>query len=101
METAEDPDNCVDMVLKKGGEKTYVQCEHWKTNSVGVEKVRELLGAMTAGGAHNGRFVASGYYTNPARECGIRLVDGDELVHLFGGLNDESDGQTGISGQGS
>jgi HJR/Mrr/RecB family endonuclease len=44
METDEGPDNGVDLVLKKDGEKTYVQCKHWKANSVGVEKVRELLG---------------------------------------------------------
>jgi restriction system protein len=105
METDEGPDNGVDLVLKKDGEKTYVQCKHWKANSVGVEKVRELLGAMTAGGAHNGIFVASGYYTNPAkefaRECGIRLVDGDELAHLIGVLTEESDERSGISDQGS
>jgi restriction system protein len=78
IETPEGPDNGIDLVLRKDGEKTYVQCKHWKANSVGVEKIRELLGSMTAGGAHNGIFVTSGQYTNPARdfarECGIRLV---------------------------
>ncbi len=39
METPEGPDNGVDLVLRKDGEKTYVQCKHWKTNTVGVEKV--------------------------------------------------------------
>jgi restriction system protein len=105
METDEGPDNGIDLVLKKDGEKTYVQCKHWKANSVGVEKVRELLGAVTAGGAHNGIFVVSGYYTNPAkefaRECGIRLVDGDELGHLLGGSIDESDDPLVISEQAS
>lgn len=88
METPEGPDNGVDLVLRKDGEKTYVQCKHWKTNRVGVDKIRELLGSMTAGGAQNGVFVASGNYTNPAREfareCGIRLIDGEELAGLFG-----------------
>jgi restriction system protein len=103
METDEGPDNGVDLVLSKDGEKTYVQCKHWKANSVGVEKVRELLGAMTAGGAHNGIFVASGYYTNPAkefaRECGIRLVDGDELARLIGNMTGELDDGSAISEQ--
>jgi restriction system protein len=93
LETSEGPDNGVDLVLKKDGEKTYVQCKHWKANTVGVEKVRELLGAMTAGGAHNGIFVASGNYTKPAREfareCGIRLVDGDEFAQLIGSIAEE------------
>ena len=54
METPEGPDDGVDLVLRKDGEKTYVQCKHWKANSVGVDKIRELLGSMTAGGAQNG-----------------------------------------------
>jgi restriction system protein len=87
VETPEGPDNGIDLVLHKDGEKTYVQCKHWKANHVGVEKVRELLGSMTAGGAQSGILVASGNYTQPAksfaRECGIRLVDGAELATLF------------------
>ena len=105
VETPEGPDNGVDLVLRKDGEKTYVQCKHWKANSVGVEKVRELLGSMSAGGAQNGIFVASGFYTNPAREfareCGIRLVDGDELAHLLRDLTGESDDRSGISDRAS
>ena len=87
LETPEGPDNGDDLVLRKDGEKTYVQCKHWKTNQVGVDKVRELLGSMTAGGAHSGIFVTSGTYTQPARdlarECGIRLMGGDELAGLL------------------
>ena len=90
METPEGPDNGVDLVLRKDGEKTYVQCKHWKTNSVGVEKVRELLGSMSAGGAQCGIFVTSGSYTKPAidfaRDCGIKLVGGDELAKLIGDM---------------
>lgn len=87
LETPEGPDNGVDLVLRKDGEKTYVQCKHWKSNQVGVDKIRELLGSMTAGGAHSGIFVTSGTYTQPAkdlaRECGIRLMGGDELAGLL------------------
>jgi restriction system protein len=87
VETPEGPDNGVDLVLRKDGEKTYVQCKHWKAKHVGVEKVRELLGSMTAGGAQNGILVASGNYTQPAAtfalECGIRLIDGAELAALL------------------
>jgi restriction system protein len=93
VKTPEGPDNGVDLVLRKGGEKTYVQCKHWKTNQVGVEKVRELLGSMTAGGAQNGILVATGQFTTPARqfasECGIKLIDGEGLAELIGDLTDE------------
>ncbi|MCF6262966.1 MAG: restriction endonuclease [Xanthomonadales bacterium] len=54
IETPAGPDGGVDLVLRKDGKKTYVQCKHWKTYKVGVDKVRELLGAMTAGGADHG-----------------------------------------------
>ena len=53
-ETPEGPDNGIDLVLRKDGEKTYVQCKHWKANNVRVEKIRELLGSMAAGGAQFG-----------------------------------------------
>lgn len=93
IETPEGPDNGVDLVMHKEGEKTYVQCKHWKATNVGVEKIRELLGSVTAGGAHNGIFVTSGYYTNPAREfarnCDIKLVNGNELAALIGGMSEE------------
>ncbi len=88
VETPEGPDNGVDLVLRKAGEKTYVQCKQWKTNQVGVEKVRELLGSMAAGGAQHGIFVTSGTYTKPAKklafECGIELIDGNKLARLRG-----------------
>ena len=101
METPEGPDNGVDLVLRKDGEKTYVQCKHWKAASVGVGKIRELLGSMTAGGAHNGIFVTSGYYTNPAsefaRESGIKLLDGDDLAHFMGDITHEGMGRSNIT----
>jgi restriction system protein len=46
VETVAGPDGGMDLVLRKDGGKTYVQCKHWKTYNVGVEKVRELFGSM-------------------------------------------------------
>jgi len=93
IETPEGPDNGVDLVLRKDGEKTYVQCKHWKANTVGVEKIRELLGSMAAGGAQAGIFVASGNYTRPAkdfaRDCGITLIDGEQLAQFLAGRQAE------------
>lgn len=96
VETAVGPDGGADLILRRDGEKTYVQCKHWKTRQVGVGKVRELLGSMTAGGAQNGIFVTSGNYTKAARklarQSGIRLIDGDELAGLL--ANSVRDGGT-------
>ena len=61
------PDGGVDLVLRKGGQKTIVQCKHWKSQQVGVSIVRELLGAMTAQSASGGIVVTAGSYTADAR----------------------------------
>jgi len=87
VETAAGADGGVDLVLRKDGGKTYVQCKHWKTYKVGVEKVRELLGSMVAGGAEHGVLVITHEFTSSARQFGsthgIRLIDGKELEYLL------------------
>ena len=51
-----------------------------------MKPIRELLGVVTAGEASGGYFVASGEYTQEAREfadkAGIRLIDGRELEKM-------------------
>lgn len=87
METTVGPDGGVDLVLRKDGGKTYVQCKHWKTHKVGVEKVRELLGSMAAGGADYGVLATTGEFTSDARQFGgkhgVRLIDGEERSICF------------------
>jgi restriction system protein len=93
VETPTGPDGGVDLVLRKDGEKTYVQCKHWKTYKVSVDKVRELLGSMVAGRADRGVLVTTGQITSSARQFGkqhgIRLIDGKELEHLVRVTPDE------------
>jgi hypothetical protein len=60
------PDGGVDLVLRKDGQKTLVQCKHWKTQQVGVSIVRELLGVVTAQSAIGGIVVTAGDYTAEA-----------------------------------
>ena len=87
VETPAGPDGGVDLVLRKDGEKTYVQCKHWKTYKVSVVKVRELLGSMAAGRADRGVLVTTGQFTSSAKQFGkqhrIRLIDGNELERLI------------------
>lgn len=87
IETPEGPDGGVDLVLRKDGERTYVQCKHWKSHKVGVEKVRELLGVMAGGGADHGVFVTSGNFTTSAirfgKQHGIKLINGRDLEYLI------------------
>jgi len=87
VETPSGPDGGVDLVIRKDGEKTYVQYKHWKTYKVSVAKVRELLGSMAAGQADRGVLVTTGQFTSSAKQFGqqhgIRLIDGQELEHLI------------------
>lgn len=81
------PDGGVDLVLRRGGEKFFVQCKHWKSTSVGVAVVRELFGVMTARGATGGAIVTGGTFTPDAMafaaECKVQLVDGAVLPDLL------------------
>lgn len=87
VETPAGPDGGVDLVLRKDGEKTYVQCKHWKSYKVSVDKVRALLGSMAAGGANRGVLVTTGSFTSSAvqfgREHGIKLINGEDLNYLI------------------
>lgn len=85
--SADGPDGGVDQRLFKDGEKTLVQCKHWKVERVGVKVVRELLGVMTSESAQHGIVVTSGSFTPDAREFAqknrIRLISGRELEKLI------------------
>jgi len=74
-----EPDGGIDLKLFKDGRYTVVQCKHWKTWKVKVNPVRELYGVMAAERAHAAIFVASGEYTQDAREFAqgkpIELID--------------------------
>ena len=80
------PDGGVDIVLRKDAEVVLVQCKHWKTQSVGVPVVRELLGVMTAEQAQRGVVITSGSFTRDAAAFAdgksIGLIDGAGLLGL-------------------
>jgi len=69
------PDGGVDLELRSGQDKYFVQCKQWKVLKVGVAIVRELYGVMSAEGAVGGFVVASGEFTEEAR----RFVEGRSI----------------------
>jgi len=79
-------DGGVDLILRSNGKTVLVQCKRWKTQSVGVDKVRELFGVVIAEKATGGILVSSGNFTNAAQSFAegkpITLVDGRELTRL-------------------
>lgn len=78
------PDGGVDLELRLGSDKYFVQCKHWKAKSVSVAPVRELFGVMSAEGAVGGFVVASGAFTSEAKRFvegrSIELVDAVSLA---------------------
>lgn len=84
-------DGGIDMHLharsdNSGPEKTpiAVHCKSWNVYTIGLNKVRELRGAM-GDAVEEGVFVTSGTFTEEAklfaRKNRIRLIDGAELLH--------------------
>jgi restriction system protein len=86
-ETASGADGGVDLVLRRNGETTYVQCKHHAIKPVDVRVVRELFGVIAAEGINRGIVASSGGFTDPARQFAtkhgkIELVDGATLLKL-------------------
>jgi restriction system protein len=86
------PDGGIDLVLHKDGAKFYVQCKQWKQTKVGVKPLREFYGVISAGDAAGGFFVASGEYSEDARQfaqkCAIELIDGPALAKMIAQANE-------------
>jgi restriction system protein len=80
-------DGGIDLILRRGGEKFFVQCKQWRAFKVGVGVVRELYGAMAAGGATGGFVVTSGVFTKDAVQFAsgrnVILVDGTILFDMI------------------
>jgi restriction system protein len=79
-------DGGIDLILRGHGETVLVQCKQWRAQLVGVDKVRELFGVLTAEHANRGILVTSGTFTNEAQTFKVGkplvLVDGPALNAL-------------------
>jgi restriction system protein len=79
-------DGGIDLILRGNNETILVQCKQWRVQQVGVDKVRELYGVMTAEGANRAILVTSGHFTNDAKSFKVgkplTLVDGPALATL-------------------
>lgn len=64
-----------------------VQCKHWTSRPVGVDKIRELRGVMAAQKVGRGIFATTASFTAEAtrfgRENGIDLLDVDRLLAMI------------------
>jgi len=80
-------DGGVDLILRGRGETVLVQCKQWRERQVGVPKVRELFGVVTAERASRGILVTSGSFTHEAQSFAsgkpLTLIDGPALARLI------------------
>ncbi len=84
--TARGADGGVDIILTRGGSKTFVQCKQ-NTARLGPGVVRELAGVMASEGAADGIVVACGGVGDEgqafAKRVGIRVMDGSALIGVL------------------
>jgi len=76
-----------DLALDKGGQVTLMSLRRWKAASTGVEPLRELQAAREQQQADAAIYLAGGEISEKARsyarDAGLRLIDGPELLKLL------------------
>ncbi len=81
------PDGGIDLMIQKDGQYAAIQCKQWKARRVGVQQVREFLGALTDADIQQGKFITLCGCTNPARQFAkrhnIEIVTGIELAPML------------------
>lgn len=94
------PDGGIDIRLYQddtGAPTSIVQCKAWGGRKVGIKPVRELLGTMTHEKIEQAVFMASGDFTDEARQFAqvnrITLITGEMLLAMIR-LLPEADQQT-------
>jgi len=82
-----DTDNGLDLILRKHGLTTLVQCRHWRNRHVDVKDVRELHHLMKFHHASAVKIVACGDYTEDAWKFVVgkpfELIYGETLLAML------------------
>ncbi|WP_126966923.1 restriction endonuclease [Xanthomonas arboricola] len=80
-------DGGIDLILRKDGRRTLVQCKQWKRQQVGVSVVREMYGLLAHHQAHAVKIACIGTYTKGAEQFAegkpIELIGGEQLLDLI------------------
>ena len=80
-------DSPVDMVLRRGDDRVFVQCRNWNVWEVADRTVRDFTAYLAGAGAQHGYILTTGQFSDEAREFassrGVELVDGDALPLLL------------------
>ncbi|MEA9732912.1 restriction endonuclease [Xanthomonas campestris] len=80
-------DGGIDLILRKDGRRTLVQCKQWKRQQVGVSVVREMYGLLAHHQAHSVKIACVGTYTKDAERFAegkpIELIGGGQLLKMI------------------
>ncbi|MDQ1120809.1 MULTISPECIES: restriction endonuclease [Pseudoxanthomonas] len=80
-------DGGIDLILRKDGRRTLVQCKQWKRQRIGVSVVREMAGLLAHHQAHAVKIVCIGTYTKDAERFShgkpIELIGGPQLLQMI------------------
>jgi restriction system protein len=80
-------DSPVDLVLRRGDDRVFVQCRNWNVWEVADRTVRDFAAYLAGAGAQHGYMLTTGQFTPEAREYvrerGVELVDGAALTRLL------------------
>ena len=87
------PDGGIDLLIERGGERTAIQCKHWKRWNVRAPLVREFIGALYLEGVAKGIIVTLQESTADAERLAaannIEIVRQDDLARLIDELPDD------------
>ena len=79
-------DGGIDLLLRKGGVTTLVQCKQWRNQKIGIAVVREMYGLMVHHRASAVKIVCTGVFTSECEAFAtgkpLELVDGHALLKL-------------------
>ncbi len=85
------PEGGIDLIVENPATRFVVQCKQWKSWKVGVQQIREFLGALADVGVRKGVFITLQGYTEEAKELagkhGIRILDEAAVLKLLEEVN--------------
>lgn len=83
-------DGGIDLILRRNGKRTLVQCKQWRQQKVPVNVVREMYGLLAHHGADEVRIATIGGFTPDAAKFAegkpIALIDGAALLGMIRGV---------------
>ena len=84
-------DGGIDLIVENPATRFVVQCKQWKSWKVGVQHIRDFVGALTDSGIRKGVFITLQGYTEEAKELadkhGIRILDEAAVLKLLEDVN--------------